>query len=88
MHKKLAFTAVKAKFQTELGSVELHAAIRQVEPGTHVLLAVDGAAPLAKLATQRKRRGSASQRKHKGVPGLCATPGAATSTTASCARPG
>ena len=67
---------------------KLHAAIRQVEPGTHVLLAVDGAAPLAKLATQRKRRGSASQRKHKGVPGLCATPGAATSTTASCARPG
>ena len=54
---------------------KLHAAIRQVEPETHVLLAVDGAAPLAKLATQRKRRGSASQRKHKGVPGLCATPG-------------
>ena len=54
---------------------KLHSTIRHLTPGTHVLLAVDGAAPLAKLATQRKRRGLASQRKRKGVPGLCATPG-------------
>jgi len=54
---------------------KLHTTLLQVSPRSHVLLAVDGAAPLAKLATQRKRRGSASQRKPKGVPGLCATPG-------------
>ena len=54
---------------------KLHSTLQQVEPRSHVLLAIDGAAPLAKLATQRKRRGSASQRKRKGVPGLCATPG-------------
>ena len=42
-----------------------------------VVLALDGAAPLAKIETQRKRRVQSSRRakRSRGVSGLCATPG-------------
>ena len=40
----------------------LHRALQQVQPRTTVVLALDGAAPLAKLETQRKRRAQSSKR--------------------------
>ena len=40
----------------------LHSALRQVRPRTTVVLALDGAAPIAKLETQRKRRATSSRR--------------------------
>ena len=67
----------------------LHSALRQVRPRTTVVLALDGAAPIAKLETQRKRRAVSSRRDERkkskpdtrkkrrpaGVSALCATPG-------------
>jgi len=67
----------------------LHSALRQVRPRTTVVLALDGAAPIAKLETQRKRRATSSRRDERkkskpdtrskrrpaGVSALCATPG-------------
>ena len=58
----------------------LHRALRCVQPQSAVVLALDGAAPLAKIETQRKRRSKTSAksaRKQRGVSPLCATPGTA-----------
>ena len=62
---------------------KLHSTLRRVVPGSVVLLAVDGPAPLAKLATQLKRRRKtfnkeAASSKKKGaqaVSSLAITPG-------------
>ena len=62
--------AIKKVFQM------LHSTLKQVRPHSTVLLALDGAAPLAKMETQRKRRAKSSGKsKRQGVSGLCATPG-------------
>ena len=55
----------------------LHHCMKQVRPHSTVLLALDGAAPLAKMETQRKRRAKASGKaaRARGLSGLCATPG-------------
>jgi 5'-3' exonuclease len=56
----------------------LHTTLRHVQPHQSVILALDGAAPLAKMETQRKRRAKTSGRESKGAKGLsalCATPG-------------
>jgi 5'-3' exonuclease len=57
----------------------LHATLRLVRPGSHVLLALDGPAPLAKLSTQRARRQKVLQKKarRRGISSLVATPGTA-----------
>ena len=55
---------------------QLHATMRVVRPRQHVLLALDGPAPLAKMATQReRRRKSADKSTEKGLSPLYATPG-------------
>ena len=55
----------------------LHATLRSIRVRSTVVLALDGAAPLAKIETQRKRRVQSSRRakRSRGVSGLCATPG-------------
>ena len=47
---------------------KLHATLRHVPPGSAVLLAVDGPAPVAKIATQQRRRRKAYSKREAATP--------------------
>lgn len=57
--------AVNEEHAVTLIFQRLHATLRLVQPGTHVILALDGPAPLAKLTTQRSRRKKTSRKEAK-----------------------
>ena len=63
--------AIKLTFQ------KLHATLRCVRPERYVLLAIDGAGPMAKMATQqaRRRKTSAKAAARRGLSPLLLTPG-------------